>query len=107
PDLHTPNSDAGIETHLRLGYRPRRAEIVANGVAVDRFKPDPAARIAIRKEIGISQDALVLAHVARVDPMKDQEGFLAALRELPDVHAVLGGAGTAAWPGRPHARARG
>src|SRR5262249_61517354 len=94
PDLHTPNSDAGIETHLRLGYRPRRAEIVANGVAVDRFKPDPAARIAIRTEIGISQDAIVLAHVARVDPMKDQEGFLAALRGLPGGHAVLVGAGT-------------
>jgi len=103
PDMIIANSAAGLETHLRLGYRPRRAEIVANGVAVDRFKPDPAARIAIRKEIGLSQDAIVLAHVARVDPMKDQEGFLAALRELPDVHAVLVGAGTERLPPMPNA----
>ena len=44
PDLVTANSAAGLKSHLALGYRPRRAEVVANGIDVDEFRPDPAAR---------------------------------------------------------------
>ena len=41
PDLVTANSAAGLKSHLALGYRPRRAEVVANGIDVDEFRPDP------------------------------------------------------------------
>jgi glycosyltransferase involved in cell wall biosynthesis len=89
PDLVTTNSSTGLKSHLRLGYRPRRAEVVANGIDVEQFKPDPAARAAVRSELGISGEAVVLAHVARVDPMKDHQSFLAAMAELPDLRALL------------------
>src|SRR6185503_10681160 len=62
PDLVTANSAAGLKSHLALGYRPRRAEVVANGIDVDEFRPDPAARQAVRSELGIADDAIVLAH---------------------------------------------
>ena len=94
PDVITANSHAGLKFHLAAGYRPRRAEIVANGIDLDQFKPDPAARAAVRGELGIAAEAIVLAHVARVDPMKDHECFLAAMAELPHVRAMLIGAGT-------------
>jgi len=89
PDLVTANSVAGLKSHLRLGYRPRRAEVIANGIDVEQFKPDAPARAAVRSELGIPGEAVVLAHVARVDPMKDHETFLAAMAELPDLRALL------------------
>jgi glycosyltransferase involved in cell wall biosynthesis len=98
PDLVTANSAAGLKSHLALGYRPRRAEVVANGIDIDEFRPDPAVRQAVRSELGIPEDATVLAHVARVDPMKDHGSFLAAMRELPDLFAMLVGAGTESLP---------
>jgi glycosyltransferase involved in cell wall biosynthesis len=98
PDLVTANSAAGLQFHLGLGYRPRRAEVVANGIDVDEFKPDADARRAVRAELGLTEAAIVLAHVARVDPMKDHATFLTAMRELPDLSALLVGAGTQELP---------
>jgi glycosyltransferase involved in cell wall biosynthesis len=107
PDLVTANSVAGLECHLRLGYRPRRAEVVPNGIDIDRFKPDSAARAAVRRELGISGDAVVVALVARVDPMKDHEGFFTAMAGLPDLRALLIGPGTEKLPNAPNVAALG
>ncbi len=94
PDVITANSAAGLKCHLSLGYRPRRVEMIANGIDVSRFKPDAGARAAVRAELGIADADFVLAHVARVDAMKDHENLQAALMELPEVKALLIGAGT-------------
>jgi glycosyltransferase involved in cell wall biosynthesis len=94
PDMITANSVAGMKAHLAMGYRPRRSEIVPNGIDVNEFKPDAAARAAVRQELGIAGDAVVVAHVARVDPMKDHKSFLAAMATLPELQALLIGAGT-------------
>jgi len=94
PDVVTANSLAGLKSHLALGYRPRRTQVLANGIDVDHFRPDAAARAAVRAELGIPENAMVLAHVARVDAMKDHGCFLAAMAALPDVFALLVGAGT-------------
>ena len=98
----TANSVAGLKSHLALGYRPRRAEVVANGIDIDEFRPDSAARHAVRTELDIADDAIVLAHVARVDAMKDHGSFLAAMAQLPDLSAVLVGAGTENLPAAPN-----
>jgi|RhiMethySRZTD1v2_1073278.scaffolds.fasta_scaffold13418_4 glycosyltransferase involved in cell wall biosynthesis len=98
PDLVIANSAAGMEAHRALGYAPRRAEIVPNGIDVDQYKPDAAARAAVRGELGISEDAIVLAHVARLDPMKDHAGFLRVMAKLPEVRALMIGAGTESLP---------
>jgi glycosyltransferase involved in cell wall biosynthesis len=98
PDLVTANSAAGLKHHLSLGYRPRRAEVVANGIDVNEFRPDAAARQVVRRELGIAADEIVVAHLARVDPMKDHACFLAAMAELPDLRALLIGKGTESLP---------
>jgi glycosyltransferase involved in cell wall biosynthesis len=102
PDIVTANSAVGLKSHLALGYHPRRAQVVANGIDVDEFRPNTAARHAVRTELGICQDAIVLAHVARVDPMKDHGSFLAAMAALPDLSALLVGAGTEKLPAAPN-----
>jgi glycosyltransferase involved in cell wall biosynthesis len=102
PDVVTANSRAGLEAHTALGYRPRTSEVVPNGIDVERFRPDPAARNAVRTTLGIADDVVLLAHVARVDAMKDHGSFLAAMRQLPDVHALLIGGGTGELPPLPN-----
>ena len=99
PDLVTANSTAGLESHLSLGYRPRRAEVTINGIDVDEFRPDAAARARrARSSSAFPTMPIVLAHVARVDPMKDHGSFLAAMAELPELHALLIGTGTENLP---------
>jgi glycosyltransferase involved in cell wall biosynthesis len=102
PDVVTANSVVGLKSHLAAGYHPRRAQVIANGIDIDEFRPDAAARAAVRSELGISKDAIVLAHVARVDAMKDHGSFLAAMAALPDLFALLVGAGTENLPRAPN-----
>jgi glycosyltransferase involved in cell wall biosynthesis len=94
PDVVTANSEAGLRSHRALGYRPRRSEILPNGIDTVTFKPDADARASARRELGIAEGAILLAHVARVDPMKDHPGFLAAMAMLPDIQALVVGLGT-------------
>lgn len=94
PDAIVANSQAGADYHVSRGYRPRRIEVIPNGIDTTLFRPDEAARARIRKELGIDADAVVAIHVARVDPMKDHKCFAAAMRDLPQVAGIMAGKGT-------------
>jgi glycosyltransferase involved in cell wall biosynthesis len=102
PDLITANSIAGMKSHLAMGYCPRASAILGNGIDMDAFKPDRNARLSVRRELHIGVDTIVLAHVARVDPMKDHDSFLRAMEELPDICALLIGPHTEALPSAPN-----
>jgi glycosyltransferase involved in cell wall biosynthesis len=94
PDVVLANSRAGGDVHLKAGYRPRRLEIVPNGIDTARFKPDGTVRAGVRSELGLSPDIPLLFHVARVDPMKDHLTMLAAAEGLHAGKLVLVGRGT-------------
>jgi glycosyltransferase involved in cell wall biosynthesis len=98
PDIVIANSRAGLAEHLALGYRPRRSAVIHNGVDVARFAPDPARKIEIRRMLGIGETTPLIAHVARVDPMKDHRTLLAAMRLAPEIHCLAIGAGTDSLP---------
>ena len=97
PDAVIVNSDAGRTIHEGLGYKPRRWDMIPNGFDLTRFRPDSAARSAVRDELGIPSDAAVIGLVARFDPLKDHGTFLRAAAQLlgsnPSTHFVLVGAG--------------
>lgn len=82
PAVVIVNSDAGKQQHERVGYRPRRWDVIPNGFDTQRFLPDSSVRAVIRKEWHVSEDAVIIALVARVDPMKDHATFLAAAQEV-------------------------
>jgi glycosyltransferase involved in cell wall biosynthesis len=107
PDAVTVNSEAGRAWHARLGYRPRRFVVVDNGLDPARFAPDAGARAAVRAELGLAPDALVVGAVARLDPMKDYPTLLAALGRLEGVVCVAVGKGTDTLPPTPGLRALG
>ena len=94
PDLVIANSRSGLDFHRARGYRPRRVEVIPNGIDTARFRPDPTAYAAVRAELQIPDDAVVAIHVARVDPMKDHATFLKAMASTPQVQGVMVGAGT-------------
>ena len=102
PDIVLANSRAGGEVHLRAGYRPRRLEIIPNGIDTARFQPDAKARAEVRAELGLAADTPMLLHVARVDPMKDHLTLLAAAENLEGATLVLAGKGTEALSRSPN-----
>ena len=99
------NSEASIAVHREMGFRPRRSELIDNGIDTERFCPDSSLRSRVRAELGIPLTADLIAHVARVDPMKDHTTFLAALGKLDRAEALLIGRDTErlATPSNVHA----
>ena len=106
-DVVVANSQAGIDFHRAHGFRPKRFELIANGIDTEKFRPDAAARKEVRAALGIPDDAVVVLHVARVDAMKDHGNFLAAMAQLPQAIGVMVGAGTPDLPIPPNLRALG
>lgn len=91
------NSTAAVRTHARLGYARRKLVVIPNGFDVARFQPSAAARAAVRRELGIPEEAPLVGLVARFHPHKDHATFFAAAaavsEQVPDVHFVLCGDG--------------
>lgn len=97
PTAVLANSEAGRRSHERLGYRPRRWEVIPNGFDVERFRPDPEARKWLRRELGVPASCTLIGLVARYHPIKDHANFVRASARLDghsrEVHFVLLGCG--------------
>jgi glycosyltransferase involved in cell wall biosynthesis len=78
PDAIIANSEAGRRFHIRRGFRGDRMRVVPNGFEIDRFQPDEQTRKAMRSELGIGPEVLLVGMVGRFDPMKDHKTFIDA-----------------------------
>jgi len=96
-DVIVLNSERGKKVHISKGYDGRRMVVIPNGFDPELFKPDEAARASVRRELGLSENLILVGLIARCDPMKDHETFFRGagllIRRLPAVHFLLGGAG--------------
>ena len=73
----------GPDRHaLRRFVGPRRARVVGNGVDLDRFRFDPAGRAAVRAELGVAPDELLVGGVGRRVAEKGLQELAAAARAL-------------------------
>jgi glycosyltransferase involved in cell wall biosynthesis len=90
-------SQAARLVHLQAGYCRDRMVFVPNGFDLSVFKPNPQARLAIRRELGIDESCWVTGMAARFDPQKDYATFFGAAAELMEkftnLHIVLCGDG--------------
>ncbi|HXM34931.1 MAG TPA: glycosyltransferase [Pyrinomonadaceae bacterium] len=81
--------------HEALGYRIEHSCVVPNGIESNLFAPDAEARVSVRTELGLQQNALLIGVIGRYHRMKDHANFLnaAALlaRQCPDAHFLLAG----------------
>ena len=90
-------SEVARTLHVSMGYASDKIQVVPNGFDLARFRPDGAARSSFRQELGIAQDAFLVALVGRFDPQKNHAGFLHAAavlqRRTPGVQFILAGRG--------------
>ena len=97
-DVVIANATSGAAWLRATGFPPARIAVVANGIDTEALAPPgPAARQAARLALGCAPDDVVVAVVARIDPMKDHatflDGFAAALAVRPALRALLAGDG--------------
>jgi glycosyltransferase involved in cell wall biosynthesis len=92
------NAEEARDYHRGIGFRERRFVIISNCVDPEVFRHDPRQRGDLRAELGIDPDRVVVAIVARVDPMKDWRTMREAVRDLPGIVTVAIGKGTDELP---------
>src|SRR5437764_510330 len=59
----------------------RRVGVIYNGVDLSPYRQRPPDRAAVRREMNVEDDALVIMQVARLVPIKDHQTALKALSE--------------------------
>jgi glycosyltransferase involved in cell wall biosynthesis len=83
------------QVHTVLGYAAEKMLVIPNGSDLTAFKPDSAARVSIRRELQIPDDAPIIGHVGRFHPQKDHHNFIQAAALLhesrPDAYFILCG----------------
>ena len=88
-------AESARDIHVHLGYAAERMQVIPNGFDTAVFRPDPAARRAVRRELAVAENALLVGLVARFHPQKDHRCFVQAAgrlrRMLPDVRFLLCG----------------
>jgi glycosyltransferase involved in cell wall biosynthesis len=84
-------SQATADAFIAVGGRKDLVKVVYDGIAVDRFEQVSAEQAAtIREELNLGHAPLV-GLFSRLSPWKGQHILIEALRELPDVHALMVG----------------
>lgn len=71
--------------HARqTGFSASRITVIHNGVDSERFCPDAAARVRVRREFGIGENEFCIGCVGNLLPVKDHRTLLDALGRLGD-----------------------
>jgi glycosyltransferase involved in cell wall biosynthesis len=80
------------------GFPENRVTVICNGVDLAPFDRPMVDRDAVRGELGIAANALVVLQVARLDYLKDHATAIRTMehivRRRPDAHLLLVGEGT-------------
>ena len=82
PSAIVCGSEAAHRTHNSFGYYSEQMEVIPNGFDTDFFCPDPVAKLTIRRELNIPDNAIIVGLVARFDPQKDHHNFICAAKIL-------------------------
>lgn len=89
------NSRASAEQHEAEGYPVSQAVVIPNGFDCTTFRPDSAARQAVRLEHALTDEHVLVGLIARYDPMKDHANFLKAAalvhEHFPQARFLLAG----------------
>ncbi|MGV9339646.1 glycosyltransferase [Streptomyces sp. NPDC003688] len=83
----------------RWGVPEPRIAVVPNGIDLDRFRHDPAARERTRDRLGLPEQAFVVGGIGRLAPGKRFDVLVQALAQLPrDARLLLVGGGPEEGP---------
>jgi glycosyltransferase involved in cell wall biosynthesis len=94
PDLILNNCQKSVAQHMALGFADKSL-VIPNGFDTDTFVPADAARVSVRAELGVPENALLVGRIGRYHHTKDYLNFLNAaalvLRDFPDTQFVIAG----------------
>ena len=98
PDMVIANSRCGAAWARGPEFQAARVATIVNGIDTHWFRPPAAGeRAAARADLGCPPATLVVAVVARLDPMKDHPTFLKALaiaaQTVPHIIGLIVGDG--------------
>lgn len=86
-------SRAGQADHAPLRYQSKNSCVIPNGIDVDEFVPSTEARMSVRKDLRLPENALLIGLIGRYHPIKDHANFLNAAALIsetrPETHFVL------------------
>jgi glycosyltransferase involved in cell wall biosynthesis len=102
-------ADAMIDQAVAAGIAPREKFItIPSGMEVEPFLKPPRQPAEVRRELGIPQDAVIVAKVARLFEFKGHDDILDVapdlLKDRPNVRLLFIGGGV--WRDRLEAKAR-
>jgi glycosyltransferase involved in cell wall biosynthesis len=86
-DLIICNSEAGRIHAVAKGFPAKKISVIPNGIDIERFKPDPVARLCCRTEWGIKAKEVLIGLIGRLDPMKDHPTFIRAAAKYAAAHS--------------------
>ncbi len=89
PERIVCNSETALRTHVALGYPRDKFIVIPNGIDAARFRPDPEAYAAVRRELGVAAETPLIGLVGRFHPQKNHRGFLRAAALLAGRHEGL------------------
>lgn len=75
-------SQKATNDHIKIGYDSSKFVLIPNGFNTDEYHPDNNQRSALRNELGINNENILIGTVARYHPQKDYHTLLAAFNEL-------------------------
>jgi len=91
------NSQKARSQHEALGYASSNARVIPNGFDTELWRPNAGARAKTRKELGLTDECILVGFVARFHPMKDLANLLRAISPLmeqnPHIHLAIIGDG--------------
>jgi glycosyltransferase involved in cell wall biosynthesis len=88
-DLTTIVCQAAADRYVQAGSVPAdRLKVVVNGLPVEQFRPNAAARAALRERLGIENEFVWLA-VGRFEPPKDYANLMQAIARMPAKNGVF------------------
>jgi glycosyltransferase involved in cell wall biosynthesis len=79
------NSELSAQQHSDAGFSSKKTKIIPNGFDLEKFRPDRNRRKKFCKELGVSENILLVGHISRLHPMKDHATLLRAVDSLSDI----------------------
>ena len=93
PDVIISNSQAGIDEHIKKGYKNDRMVKVSNGINTNTFKLTHSKRKQIRDVLGIPNNILLAGNIGRYDIVKGHKIIIKALSKSKDIWCLFVGEG--------------
>lgn len=82
-------ADSSRKVHEAVGYTAEKMQVIPNGFDLDKLFAGCVNGVSIRRELGISCDALLVVSVGRYSPVKDHKTFIAAAGKVAARHEYV------------------